>query len=339
MRKVLAILTLLVLLISCAKEVHQWPEEPGVDPTEIITEVEVVCNIELNVEAIVTKGTLAPIYSDEDRDKYLRRFFVDIYHSLPTGEDTLVFSDTFFQDVDSKQDLSFTTILHSRKYKAIVWMDYILREDMRDLHYNTSKGLSSITIRPADDYIANSNFKDAQTVNFPIDLTNNKDWFAHIVVDIPLVRPVAKVTFETIDFEQFARKMGYEEKDFEKLAEQYTINMIYSAYLPTGFNAWTQKLNDAAVGYKYVSKPVYQPETKYAKLGFDYVFVNGEQSSVIVSVEIRDNDGNVVNRVDNINVPIYRGKETIVRDKFFTKEYNPGIGINPEFDGEFNIYV
>ena len=74
-------------------------------------------------------------------------------------------------------------------------------------------------------------------------------------------------------------------------------------------------------------------------MGFDYVFVNGESSSVNLSVEIVDKNGMTVNRVDNIVVPIYRGKQTIVRDKFFTREYNPGIGIDPGFDGEFNVYV
>ena len=339
MKRLTVILISLLAVMSCEK-VHQWPE-PGkeVDPTIIETSVNVSCEIDLDIEKIVTKGSAAPIYTDESAEKYLRRFLIDIYEEGQSS-DNLVFSNVFIQEVTDKSNLTFKAELHTRKYKAFIWMDYVLKEDEKDLYYITSNGMSAIRTQPIASYSACDDFKDAQTVVFPFDLTSQTEWFAHITVDIPLQHPVAKITFEATDFEDFARKEGCPEGGFEEFAKNYQIHFIYNGYLPTGFNVLTQKLNDSQTGYHFDSTPSWIKSTPDARLGFDYVFVNGEQSSVTVTVEVvSKKDGTVVNRTDGIVVPTYRGKETVVRDKFFTKDYNPGIGINPEFDGEFNVYV
>lgn len=339
MKRLAVILISLLAVLSCEK-VHQWPESgKEVDPTVIDASVDVSCEVDLDIEQIITKGSASPTYTDENAEKYLRRFLVDIYEESQST-DNLVFSNVFTQEVTDHSNLTFKAELHTRKYKAVIWMDYILKQDEKDLYYLTSNGMSAIRIQPIASYSGCDDFKDAQTVVFPFDLTDQTEWFAHITIAIPSQRPVAKITFEAIDFEEFARKEGCPEGGFEEFAKNYQIHFIYNGYLPTGFNVLTQKLNDSQTGYHFDSSPTWIKDTPDARIGFDYVFVNGEQSSVTVSVEIvSKKDGTVVNRTDGIVVPTYRGKETVVRDKFFTKDYNPGIGINPDFDGEFNVYV
>ena len=339
MKRLTVILLSLLAVLSCEK-VHQWPESgKEVDPTVIDASVDVSCEVDLDIEQIITKGSASPTYTDENAEKYLRRFLVDIYEESQST-DNLVFSNVFTQEVTDHSNLTFKADLHTRKYKAVIWMDYVLKADEKDLYYLTSNGMSAIRTQPIASYSGCDDFKDAQTVVFPFDLTDQTEWFAHITIAIPSQRPVAKITFEAIDFEEFARKEGCPEGGFEEFAKNYQIHFIYNGYLPTGFNVLTQKLNDSQTGYHFDSTPSWIKSTPDARLGFDYVFVNGEQSSVTVSVEIvSKKDGSVVNRSDGIVVPTYRGKETVVRDKFFTKDYNPGIGINPDFDGEFNVYV
>ena len=339
MKRLTVILLSLLAVLSCEK-VHQWPE-PGkeVDPTIIETSVNISCEIDLDIEKIITKGSAAPVYTDEASEKYLRRFLIDIYEEGQSG-DNLVYSNVFTQEVTDMSNLTFNADLHTHKYKAVIWMDYVFKEDRKDLHYITSNGMSAIRTQPIASYKGSDDFKDAQTVVFPFDLTDQTEWFAHVTIDVPLQRPVAKITFEATDFEEFARKEGCTEGEIEDFAKNYQIHFIYNGYLPTGFNVLTQKLNDSQTGYHFDSTPSWIKDTPDARMGFDYVFVNGEQSSVTVSVEIvSKKDGTVVNRTDGIVVPTYRGKETVVRDKFFTRDYVPGIGINPEFDGEFNVYV
>lgn len=339
MKRLIVILISLLAVMSCEK-VHQWPEHGReVDPTAVDVSVNVSCEIDLDIEKIITKGSAAPIYTDENAEKYLRRFLIDIYEEGQHG-DNLVFSNVFTQEVTDKNNLTFNADLHTHRYNAVIWMDYVLKEDMKDLYYLTSGGMSAIRIQPVDSYRGSVDFKDAQTVVYPFDLTDQTEWFAHVTIDVPLQRPVAKITFEATDFEEFARKEGCPEDKYEEFAKNYLIHFIYNGYLPTGFNALTQKLNDSQTGYHFDSTPKWIKGTPDARMGFDYIFVNGEQSSVTVSVEIvSKKDGTIVNRSDGIVVPTYRGKETVVRDKFFTRDYVPGIGINPEFEGEFNVYV
>lgn len=54
---------------------------------------------------------------------------------------------------------------------------------------------------------------------------------------------------------------------------------------------------------------------------------------------IYNEEGQEVNRVIGVEVPLKRNKITMVRDEFLTREFAPGIGIDPGFDGEINVVV
>ena len=79
-----------------------------------------------------------------------------------------------------------------------------------------------------------------------------------------------------------------------------------------------------------------QLDKNNAELGSDYVFVNGHESSVTVSVEIYDRDGTLLSRSQPISVPLVRNKVTIVRGKFLTVKAEGGVSIDADFDGEYN---
>ncbi len=317
--------------------VHEWPGENPVDPTNVDGEVIISCQIEIEVEKIITKGVLYPEFTEEECQRYERKFYIEVYEQMSSGVEK-IYDGLFFQELRDFSRLEFEAELHTKKYFFLVWMNYAKKEDHSDLYFSI-ENLSSIRILPKDRYRAGSDLKDAQTLLYPVDLTNNKEWFRKIVIDLPLERPVAKVSFEATDIVDYASKMGCTGENYDEFLKDYSVRFYYNGYLATGFNAVTQKLNDSDVGYGFSAVPSFLPELKNALLGFDYVFVNGETSSVNLSVEIVDKNGMTVNRVDNIVVPIYRGKQTIVRGKFFTREYSPGIGIDPGFDGEFNVYV
>ena len=50
-------------------------------------------------------------------------------------------------------------------------------------------------------------------------------------------------------------------------------------------------------------------------------------------------DGVEVNRVSGVKVPILRNKITTVRDEFLTREFAPGVDVDPSFEGEINIVI
>ena len=79
-------------------------------------------------------------------------------------------------------------------------------------------------------------------------------------------------------------------------------------------------------------------ETGEAELGFDYIFVNGTESIISVSVEVYDYDGNLLSRFKPVDVPIIRSHLTTVKANFLTSGTG-GVTIIPDFDGNFNIEV
>jgi hypothetical protein len=74
-------------------------------------------------------------------------------------------------------------------------------------------------------------------------------------------------------------------------------------------------------------------------MGFDFVMVNGSDASVMVTMGLLDADGNPVSTSDEINVPLNRSKNTIVRGKFLMQEGSGGIGIDPSFENDYNIEI
>ena len=327
-----------VALCSCSK-VHEFPREGReIDPTDIGTRIDVSFKVELKGYDIVTKAGLL----DEQASEYDRRFIVSIFSNEYDAQ--LVESHVVTRSVEDVSDLIIETKLHTRKYKVVVWMDYVKKGSESDLYYLTSNGTALNTIHQpsADKYTAGSDFKDAQTHMSEIDLTSYADqWYASITIPAPLYRPVAKITLLANDLAKFADQIGYT-GSLKELADQITLEFSYDGYYPTGFNAVTGRLNDSQTGYGFESPASYPytlEDVDYSRLGYDYVFVNGESSSVTVSVKIKFKDGRFINEVNNVVVPIKMGRETVIIFKFFTKDYVPGIGIDPGFDGEYDVYV
>ena len=74
-------------------------------------------------------------------------------------------------------------------------------------------------------------------------------------------------------------------------------------------------------------------------MGFDFVMVNGTDASVMVTLGLLDAEGNPVSMSDEINVPLNRSVNTIVRGKFLIQEANGGVGIDPGFEGDYIVPI
>lgn len=315
--------------------VHEFPREGEVDPTDITVILSVKCKVQMDVsQAILVKG--------DSPDNYDRRFIIEIYNNSESNQSYLG-TKVVTREASDTSDLVTELKLKTKKYKLAIWMDFVLKGTKEDLHYSTESSLSLIHLPSAERYVAGSDAKDAQAFVSDIDLTPYQgQWYVTIELDAPLYRPVAKITILATDIAEYVSRSGVI-KDYSEAANELKTEYNYNGYLPTGYNVLKDKLNDSEVGYGFKYQPYYPYSNEKIKnltsIGSDYVFVNGESSSVTLSFVVKDKAGIVINRVNGLIVPIYRGKETIVMDKFLTDEYKPGIGINPEFDGEYDIII
>lgn len=345
-KKFLILLWVSILLMEGCDRVHEFPE-PGkeVDPTEIESVVKVDFKIRLSGLNVISKGLPILDPQGETSDKYDRRFIAEFRNA--EYNDSIAEYLILTRPASDTSSLLIETKLRSRKYTLYVWMDYVLKGTTDDYFYDTGNGtaLDAIQILPKAKYVGGSDFKDVQTFKSDIDLTSYADqWFAEIIIEAQLERPMAKITFLSDDLASYAESIG-SKISLEELAGGMKNTFYFNGYLPTSYNLYTGRLNDAQIGYGFAHGTEYPSlfrGNKYTKIGSDYVFVNGESSSVTVTVLIQDKNGRDVNHVDNILVPTEKGKETVVIYHFLTGGYGPatpGIGIDAEFEGEFDIYV
>ena len=120
--------------------------------------------------------------------------------------------------------------------------------------------------------------------------------------------------------------------------EKYTVVFFYSGYMPNAYNMMEGKPCDSATGVKF-SSAISTIDNHDARLGFDYVFVNGEESSVMVTVALYDEEGTQLSISRQIEVPIKRSMLTTVRGSFLMQNTGGGVTIDPGFEDEFNIYI
>ena len=120
--------------------------------------------------------------------------------------------------------------------------------------------------------------------------------------------------------------------------EKYKVVFFYSGYMPNAYNMMEGKPCDSATGVKF-SSAISAIDNHDARLGFDYVFVNGEESSVMVTVALYDEEGTQLSISRQIEVPIKRSMLTTVRGSFLMQNTGGGVAIDPGFEDEFNIYI
>lgn len=119
---------------------------------------------------------------------------------------------------------------------------------------------------------------------------------------------------------------------------KYRVVFYYSGYMPCAFNMMDDRPCDSSTGVRF-SSAITAVDSHEARLGFDYVFVNGRESSVMVTVGIFDEDGTQLSMSNQIEVPIKRSMLTVVKGSFLMQNTGGGVAIDPSFDGEYNIVL
>jgi hypothetical protein len=102
---------------------------------------------------------------------------------------------------------------------------------------------------------------------------------------------------------------------------------------------FTDKPADSWTGMSFISQ-INVADEDGLSLGYDYIFVNGSETSLSISLEVYNREGELMSSTNPINVPIVRSKLTLVKGAFLTSTASGGVTINPGYDGEdYNIEI
>lgn len=229
---------------------------------------------------------------------------------------------------------TLTAELPQDEYDVTLWVDYTESDSDDDLWYDTDNLQAVTIIAPGQTYTAGS---DTREVFYGTATVTAAGTDASVTVATE--RPQAKYTLITDDVERYRQLMAANPEKYVPLDELST-QIIYEGYLPDGFNAVTGKPNHSAEGYR--CRPAALPAVGAADtevgIGSDYVFVNGSESAVTVTVLVTDKTGRTVSRVPGVEVAYKRNMLTTVRGDFLTAGVvTPGINIDTDWEGVHNV--
>lgn len=323
----------LVLTIVLAGCVHDYPSmtedgEEGIDPTLVEVNTEVTLDLELVPLEIITQKNARSGTTKAD-DGYRHRFIIEAWREgKPESRQVTVMEDAE-EEGNGKITLPIRLKLHAVEYTLAVWTDYVKAGTTDDLYYDTDN-LQQVACR--DPYTGSTPYRDCLYGTAALDLRQYRDeWNARVQVSVELVRPLAKYELIATDVQKFLQKTQKQRVG----STAYTITVSYGFYFPLGFNVLTGKPERSEMGVAFTAPLVVTDNgSGECTLASDYIFVNGEESYVPLSIEIKDNAGNGISRTTGIDVPYRRGHLTTVRGHFLTNRYDTGIGIDPDFDDD-----
>ncbi len=330
------IMPLVLLLAGC---IHDYPTltpdgEDGVDPTlvEVTANVTLDLNfVPLDIDVWNPRGSRSGTSAEAAPESYRRRFIIEAWREgKPEARQVTVVDDA--PSGDNGLTIPLRIKLHAVEYTLVVWTDYVVEGTDTDLYYDSADLQYIACTTP---YTGSTPYRDCLYGTASLDLRQYRDsWNVKVPVKVEMVRPLAKYEIIATDVRDFLRKM----KKQRAADEEFTITFSYGFYFPTVFNALSGKPVDSWTGVRFTT-PLIIPEgvTDEYCIGSDFVFVNGTESFVKLTMEIHDSHGELVSRTSELEVPYRRGHFTTMRARFLTNEMQGGVEIDPDYDGDIDI--
>ena len=222
-------------------------------------------------------------------------------------------------------DNHVTLSLPVGKITIIAWADYTVKEIPSDSYYFTDEW-DELLLVDRHPYIANDFMKSAAWGRIDMAMAYNMT-----SLDLPLRQATGGFRLIATD----APNDGVT-----------NITISYKKSVPCAIDGFTGSLSHAWDGCLFTGK-TYDFGDGNTLLGFDIFPADDSEKIVPVSVTMRDADNRIVAYVDNIDIPVHRGKITKVFAPFYSiREPHPseipgggGVNINPTFNNEIVIVI
>ena len=232
-------------------------------------------------------------------------------------------------------DCSFSANIKKGSYRIVAWTDYVDVGSSEDKYYVTDD-FAEIYLNTSIEHSGNNDYRDAFRGTTLLDMEGDNE------VVVEMMRPVGKYQFIATDLDRLVKNMSSKatrEDIMRSISQQdYKVKFTYSGFMPCAYNLLDDFNADSDTNVSFYGEISVLSDSE-AQLGFDYVFMNDDDGAVDVGLVILNKNGEVMASTNSISVPMTQGKLTTVRGDFFTAKGSGGIGVNPAFNGDYNIYV
>ena len=337
-----------MLLCGCA--VHQWPEpkEPVVptvtlrlhyepcfwvwehayDPKQNEYPVELHPDSDFDPEH---PGTTSAY--DNTMPSGLMEVHVKFYNSGYLTNSVAGYDFTY--DVSEGYDCEVEIALYEGSYEVVVWSQLLADADSAPFYEASNmRGIGIID----GNYMGNTDYRDGFRGRTCFEFSEENDPEGERVYEVEMRRPMGKVEFVTTDLSEFLdRETVRRNLTTRAIIEDYDVVISYPYYYPNGYNAVSDDIASGS-GYRFATRMTITGESE-ASMGFDYVFINDiPDGHVQAQVSVYDLSGEQVAASQTIMIPVRRDCHTRLRGAFLSMNANGGVGIDPGFDGDHNIF-
>lgn len=354
-------------------------EEPPIPPTPVACTLNLLLedegfdfhdNIVVNDDNRSRAGRSSRADAEHDLRYIVRAYRYDAnmpqIGSRVSSRYTIDYCTVTVPDTPENQTLSVPLTLDPGEYEIVAWTDHVLAGTVDDYYHNTADFMEIRLLGAGeDDYEHSGNNNNRVAWRGMTHIVVNElgevamyDNPGRIVTDvnIDMERPMARYHFISNDLAKFiesevSRMTQAGEQDPNGIdtpdmtapntpnVDDYVVIMRYTGYMPCAYNTFSDKPMDSATGVSYEGK-ISVIDENHAELAFDHVLVNHNQTSVQVALDLyRRSDGQRLSSTGTIDVPLKRGKYTTVTGPMLTTSAGAAMGINPDFNGEFNIEI
>lgn len=347
------LVALLALLSSC--DVHQFPDEK--EPDLPVETVKVPLHLVFDTDFYVWEHKYDPVTGkivEEHPDanefanhpgatsKYdntitegVMDIFVKAYldetkgsrSDVPVLEKEFTFilgNDTYDRDLEIDLPVG-------QNYKLAVWGH--LRHHENAGHFYDASNFNKVSIIGSN-YSGNTDYRDGFAGKINLDTYEvSSDAYT-----VNMRRPMGKYEFITLDLSEFLdRETSRRSKTTRASADEYNVIISFTYYYPSSYSLLDDRLENSVAGVNFQTKMTVTG-TSEASLGFEYVMLNNiKDAAVQTKVDVYDPSYTHVAGSTTLTIPMGRDVHTVLRGYFLSEEGEGGIGIDPDFDGEFNL--
>ena len=219
-------------------------------------------------------------------------------------------------------------------YTLALWSH--LRENEKDDPFYDPSDFNKVEIVKSK-YQGNNDYRDGFSATITI-VAPDED--TDKPVEILMTRPMGKFEFVTVDLSEFlTRETKRRSLPTRASAEEYIVVVSFPYYYPNSYSVLDDRLENSISGMSFKTG-ITVTGASQASLGFEYVMLNDiADGGVQARVDIYDPNMEHVAGSTTLTIPMRRDTHTLLTGNFLSELNEGGIGIDPDFDGEFNIPI
>ncbi len=351
------------LFALAACDVHEFPEEQ-LDNVQFLLHLNFNTETPLYKEVVYTRSGDADTKAAPTHDI---RYTINAYRTDGTRSTSRKADATFVFTKSDIANLNYTAQIELPEgtYDFQVWADYVDQKSSSDKYYDT-RDFAEIILANKDPHAGSTDYRDgfrgyaSATINTPDYYKGSTANSIKNQATVEMKRPMGKFKFISTDVEVFLTNMvekmkeqakqtgassgfdgdeAYEELLSSIVMGDYYVKFKYNAFMPCAYNMFTDKPADSWSGVSFKSTMSVDADMNMT-MGYDYIFVNGSETKLSISLEVYNKEGELLSSTHPIEVPVVRSKLTVVKGDFLTSKATGGVGIDPGYDGDdYNIEI